>query len=60
MIDANHALPLGRQAQLLDLSRSSIYYRPQPTIQWHAAKAQFAIQFEDLIQFEDRFVMTRG
>jgi len=25
-----------------------------PPIQWHAAKAQFAIQFED------RFVMTRG
>jgi putative transposase len=31
MIDATHELPLGRQAQLLDLSRSSIYYRPQPT-----------------------------
>jgi len=31
MIDAEHALALGRQAQLLDLSRSSIYYRPQPT-----------------------------
>jgi len=31
MIDADHELPLGRQAQLLDLSRSSIYYRPQPT-----------------------------
>ena len=31
MIDANHELPLGRQAQLLDLSRSSLYYRPQPT-----------------------------
>ena len=31
MIDANHELPLGRQAQLLDVSRSSLYYRPQPT-----------------------------
>ena len=31
MIDANHELSIGRQAQLLDLSRSSIYYRPQPT-----------------------------
>jgi len=31
MIDANHKLARGRQAQLLDLSRSSIYYRAQPT-----------------------------
>ena len=31
MIDANHELPLGRQAQLLDVSRSSLFYRPQPT-----------------------------
>ena len=31
MIDTNHKLALGRQAQLLDLSRSSIYSRPQPT-----------------------------
>jgi putative transposase len=31
MIDANHELPLGRQAQLLDVSRSSLYYQPQPT-----------------------------
>ncbi len=31
MIDATHKLSIGRQAQLLDLSRSSIYYRPQPT-----------------------------
>ena len=30
MIDANHELALGRQAQLLNLSRSSLYYRPQP------------------------------
>jgi len=31
MIDPAHRLPIVRQAQLLDLSRSSVYYRPQPT-----------------------------
>jgi putative transposase len=31
MIDPTHALPLMRQAQLLDLSRASVYYLPQPT-----------------------------
>ena len=31
MIDSTHPLPIVRQAQLLDLSRSSVYYRPQPT-----------------------------
>jgi putative transposase len=31
MIDPAHALPIVRQAQLLELSRSSVYYRPQPT-----------------------------
>ena len=31
MIDPTHALPIVRQAQLLDLSRSSVYYLPQPT-----------------------------
>ena len=31
MIDPSHRLPIVRQAQLLDLSRSSVYYRPQPT-----------------------------
>ena len=31
MIDAGHELPLLRQAELLDLSRSSIYYQPLPT-----------------------------
>ena len=30
MIDREHDLPLGRQAQLLKLSRSSIYYATQP------------------------------
>jgi putative transposase len=31
MIDSTHDLPIVRQAQLLDLSRSSVYYLPQPT-----------------------------
>jgi putative transposase len=31
MIDPMHELPIVRQVQLLDLSRSSVYYLPQPT-----------------------------
>lgn len=31
MIDPTHRLPIVRQARLLDLSRSSVYYRAQPT-----------------------------
>ncbi len=31
MIDAMHKLPIVRQAQLLDLARSSVNYQPQPT-----------------------------
>jgi putative transposase len=30
MIDPNHELPVKRQAKLLDLSRSSVYYKPVP------------------------------
>jgi putative transposase len=30
MIDRTHELPLARQAQLLQLSRGSLYYRPRP------------------------------
>lgn len=30
MIDRNHELPVRRQAKLLDLSRSSVYYKPVP------------------------------
>ena len=30
MIDRGHELPLGRQAELLGLSRSSLYYEPRP------------------------------
>jgi putative transposase len=30
MIDRGHALPLGRQAELLRLSRGSLYYQPRP------------------------------
>jgi putative transposase len=31
MIDTGHGLPILRQARLLELSRSAVYYRPQPT-----------------------------
>ena len=31
MIDTDHHLPVIRQAQLLELSRSSVYYLPRPT-----------------------------
>ena len=31
MIDREHELPVVRQAQLLDLARSTVYYQPQPT-----------------------------
>src|ERR1700716_1258192 len=31
MIDTEHRLPVVRQAQLLELSRSSVYYLPRPT-----------------------------
>jgi putative transposase len=31
MIDPTHELPIVRQAELLDLSRSSVYYLPQET-----------------------------
>jgi putative transposase len=37
MIDREHDLPLGRQAQLLKLSRSSIYYEPMPVPQGELA-----------------------
>ena len=30
MIDREHVLPVSRQAELLELSRSSVYYRPVP------------------------------
>jgi putative transposase len=30
MIDRSHALPVKRQAEVLKLSRSSVYYRPRP------------------------------
>jgi putative transposase len=31
MIDATHELPLSRQAELLAISRSNLYYLPRPT-----------------------------
>lgn len=30
MIDRDHRLPIKRQAELLDIARSSVYYRPRP------------------------------
>ena len=33
MIDRDHALPLAHQAQLLELSRGSLYYMPVPISQ---------------------------
>ena len=30
MINRSHTLPVKRQAQLLDISRSSVYYRARP------------------------------
>ena len=33
MIDVEHALPITRQAQLLELSRASVYYLPRATPQ---------------------------
>lgn len=32
MIDATHRLPVKRQAELLDLSRSNVYYLPRPVL----------------------------
>ena len=31
MIDRDHDLPITRQAQLLGMSRSAVYYLPRPT-----------------------------
>ena len=33
MIDPTHELPIVRQAQLLDLARSTVYYQPQPAVE---------------------------
>ena len=30
MIDRNHDLPISRQAKILNISRSSVYYKPRP------------------------------
>ena len=43
MIDQKHALPMARQAKLLDMSRSSIYYRPQPVSEI-TYKSRFPVQ----------------
>ena len=31
MIDRNHSLSITRQAELLDISRGTVYYLPKPT-----------------------------
>jgi putative transposase len=31
MIDRSHALPITKQAKVLNVSRSSVYYQPRPT-----------------------------
>ncbi len=38
MIDPTHRFPITQQAQLLDLSRSSVYYRPALTAESDLAK----------------------
>ena len=30
MIDRTHDLPIGRQAQALNISRGAVYYKPRP------------------------------
>jgi putative transposase len=30
MIDRNHPLPIKRQAELVNISRGSVYYEPEP------------------------------
>lgn len=55
MIDPTHELPIVRQAQLLDLSRSSVYYLPQAT-----AEAELALmQRLDELHLEHPFAGAR-
>ncbi len=51
MIDRNHALPLARQAKVLNLSRNSLYYKPRP------------VSAEDLVlmrRLDERISTTRS
>jgi putative transposase len=55
MIDPAHELPIVRQAQLLDLSRSSVYYLPQAT-----PEAELALMRRiDELHLEHPFAGTR-
>ena len=55
MIDGGHDLPIMRQAQLLDLSRSAVYYRPQP-----ASAADLALMRRiDALHLEHPFAGAR-
>jgi putative transposase len=55
MIDPTHPLPIVRQAQLLELSRSSVYYQAQPT-----AEADLALMRRiDELHLEHPFAGSR-
>ena len=55
MIDRTHDLPLSRQATLLRLSRSSLYYEPQPV-----PEAELAIMRRiDALHLDDPFAGSR-
>src|SRR3954466_2091670 len=51
MIDRSHALPLSRQAEALGISRSSLYYQPEPVsaadlaLLWHMDELHLAYPF---------------
>ena len=45
MIDATHKLPVARQAELPDLSRSNAYYLPRPV-----SDADLVVSFRPLQQ----------
>jgi putative transposase len=55
MIDRSHELPLSRQAVLLQLNRSSLYYAPQPV-----AEAELAIMRRiDVLHLDYPFAGSR-
>jgi putative transposase len=55
MIDRGHNLPLGRQAELLGLSRSTLYYEPRPV-----PAAELAIMRRiDALRLDDPFAGSR-
>jgi putative transposase len=55
MIDPSHGLPVARQASLLEVSRSSVYYLPQPT-----PEPDFVLmRFIDRLHLEHPFAGSR-